>query len=156
VTDEFRGAMAAVPAGVVVVSARDAEGLRGLTASSFTSVSLDPPLVLVCLDRFAGTRDAVATSAGYTVSVLERGQEFVAERFSGRAPLVGPGWQEVPHDLGENGLPIVRGCVAWFECTLRELRAAGDHDIALGEVTAAGRRPGEPLVLWDRAFWRLG
>jgi flavin reductase (DIM6/NTAB) family NADH-FMN oxidoreductase RutF len=156
VTDELRDAMAAVPAGVVVVSARDRGGLRGLTASSFTSVSLDPPLVLVCLDRFAGTRDAVAASAAYTVSVLERGQEFVAERFAGRAPLVGPAWQEVPHDLGRNGLPIVRGCVAWFECALRDLLAAGDHDIALGEVTAAGRRPGEPLVLWDRAYWRLG
>jgi flavin reductase (DIM6/NTAB) family NADH-FMN oxidoreductase RutF len=156
VTDDLRDAMAAVPAGVVVVSARDEGGLRGLTASSFTSVSLEPPLVLVCLDRFAGTRDAVAASAVYTVSVLERGQEFVAERFAGRAPLVGPAWQEVPHDLGQNGLPVVRGCVAWFECALRDLLAAGDHDIALGEVTAAGRRPGEPLVLWDRAYWRLG
>jgi flavin reductase (DIM6/NTAB) family NADH-FMN oxidoreductase RutF len=155
VTDEFREAMAAVPAGVVVVGVRDGDGLRGLTASSFTSVSLEPPLVLVCLDRFARTRDAVAASARYTVSVLERGQEFVAERFAGRAPLVGPAWRDVPHDLGEGGLPIVRGCVAWFECALRDLHAAGDHDIAVGEVTAAGRGPGEPLVLWDRSFWRL-
>ncbi len=148
--------MAALPAGVVVVSARDEAGFRGLTASSFTSVSLEPPLVLVCLDRFAGTRDAVAATGGYSVSVLERGQEFVAERFSGRGPLVGPRWREVPHEVGGNGLPIVRGCVAWFECTLRALHAAGDHDIAVGEVTAAARGPGEPLVLWDRAFWRLG
>jgi flavin reductase (DIM6/NTAB) family NADH-FMN oxidoreductase RutF len=154
--DEYRDAMAALPAGVVVVSARDGEGLRGLTASSFTSVSLEPPLVLVCLDRFARTRDAVAASAVYAVSVLERGQEFVAERFAGRAPLVGPAWRDVPHDLGASGLPIVRGCVAWFECALRDLHPAGDHDIAVGEVTAAGRGPGEPLVLWDRAFWRLG
>jgi flavin reductase (DIM6/NTAB) family NADH-FMN oxidoreductase RutF len=148
--------MAALPAGVVVVSARDGSGFRGLTASSFTSVSVEPPLVLVCLDRFAGTRDAVAASGAYAVSVLGRTQEFVAERFSGRAPLVGRDWRDVPYDLGEGGLPIVRGCVAWFECTLRELVEAGDHDIALGEVTAAGRRPGEPLLLWDRAFWRLG
>ena len=154
--DEFKDAMAAVPAGVVVVGVRDDDGLRGLTASSFTSVSLEPPLVLVCLDRFARTRDAVAASARFTVSVLERRQEFVAERFAGRAPLVGPAWRDVPHDLDASGLPIVRGCVAWFECTLRGLLAAGDHDIAVGEVTAAGRGPGEPLVLWDRAFWRLG
>jgi flavin reductase (DIM6/NTAB) family NADH-FMN oxidoreductase RutF len=154
--EELKEAMAALPAGVVVVSARDDDGFRGLTASSFTSVSLEPPLVLVCLDRFAGTRDAVAASARYAVSVLERGQEFVAERFAGRAPLVGPAWRDVPHDLGAGGLPIVRGCVAWFECTLRDLHEAGDHDIAVGEVTAAGRGPGEPLVLWDRTFWRLG
>jgi flavin reductase (DIM6/NTAB) family NADH-FMN oxidoreductase RutF len=62
----------------------------------------------------------------------------------------------VPHRLGGYGLPIVQGCVAWFECRLRQLYPAGDHDIALGEVIAAGREPGEPLVLWDRAFWRLG
>jgi flavin reductase (DIM6/NTAB) family NADH-FMN oxidoreductase RutF len=155
-TGEFRDAMAAVPAGVAVVGARDEEGFRGLTASSFTSASLEPPLVLVCLDRFARTRDAVEASGQFTVSVLERGQEFVAERFAGRAPLVGPAWRDVPHDLGANGLPIVRGCVAWFECTLRELVPAGDHEIAVGEVTAAGRHSGEPLVLWDREFWRLG
>jgi flavin reductase (DIM6/NTAB) family NADH-FMN oxidoreductase RutF len=155
-TGEFRDAMAAVPAGVAVVSARDDEGFRGLTATSFTSASLEPPLMLVCLDRFARTRDAVEASGRFTVSVLERGQEFVAERFAGRAPLVGPAWRDVPHDLGANGLPIVRGCVAWFECALRELVPAGDHEIAVGEVTAVGRHSGEPLVLWDREFWRLG
>jgi flavin reductase (DIM6/NTAB) family NADH-FMN oxidoreductase RutF len=147
--------MAGLPAGVVVVSAIGPAGFRGLTASSFTSVSLEPPLVLVCLDRLSGTRDAVAETALFTVSVLARGQEFLAERFAGRAPQVGPEWREVPHELGGNGLPIVGGCVAWFECALRDLVPAGDHDVALGEVTAAGRRPGEPLVLWDRAFWAL-
>ncbi|HSR25851.1 MAG TPA: flavin reductase family protein, partial [Candidatus Eisenbacteria bacterium] len=76
--------------------------------------------------------------------------------FAGRAPLVSGTWREVPHDLGANGLPIVRGCIAWFECTLRELHPAGDHDVAVGAVGSAGRGPGEPLVLWDRAYWRLG
>ncbi|HXM55657.1 MAG TPA: flavin reductase family protein [Candidatus Dormibacteraeota bacterium] len=154
--DQFKEAMAALPTGVVVVSTRDAGGFRGLTASSFTSVSLEPPLVLVCLDRFARTRDAVAEAGVFTVSVLERGQEFVAERFAGRAPLVAPDWREVPHRLGANGLPIVAGSVAWFECRLHALHEAGDHDVAIGAVTAAGRGPGEPLVLWDRAYWRLG
>jgi flavin reductase (DIM6/NTAB) family NADH-FMN oxidoreductase RutF len=154
--DRFREAMAAVPAAVAVVSAATGAGFRGLTASSLTSVSLEPPLLLVCLDAASQTRDAVAETGRFGVSVLERGQEFVAERFAGRAPLVDPAWREVPHDLGASGLPLVRGCVAWFECELRDLHAAGDHDIAVGEVTAAGRRAGEPLVLWDRAFWRLG
>ncbi|HEY7202325.1 MAG TPA: flavin reductase family protein [Candidatus Dormibacteraeota bacterium] len=152
----FKDAMAALPAGVVVVSAGDARGFRGLTASSFTSASLEPPLVLVCLDRFAGTRDVVAATGIFSVSVLERGQEFIAERFAGRAPQVGPAWREVPHDLGENGLPVVRGCVAWFECAVRERHEAGDHEVVIGAVTAAGRGPGEPLVIWDRAYWRLG
>lgn len=153
--NEYRDAMAGLPAGLVVVSTRDHAGFRGLTASSFTSASLDPPLVLVCLDSLARTRDAVVAAGAFNVSVLERRQEFLAERFAGRAPLVGPTWREVPHVLGANGLPIVDGCVAWFECTLRELHPAGDHEVAVGEVTAAGRGGGEPLVLWDRAFWGL-
>ena len=147
--------MAGLPAGVVVVSTLDRAGFRGLTASSFTSVSVEPPLVLVCLDRFAQTREAVAASRSFNVSVLERGQEFIAERFAGRAPMVDPAWRQVPHVLGANGLPVVRGCVAWFECELQDMHEAGDHDIAVGEVTRAARDAGEPLVSWDRAFWRL-
>jgi len=155
VDEQFKDAMAGLPAGVVVVSTQDRAGFRGLTASSFTSVSIEPPLVLVCLDRFAQTRDAVAASGFFNVSVLERGQEFIAERFAGRAPMVDPAWRQVPHVVGANGLPVVRGCVAWFECELREMYEAGDHDIAISEVRRAGRNAGEPLVSWDRAFWRL-
>jgi flavin reductase ActVB len=153
--DAFKEAMAAVPAGVGVVSVRAGGGFRGLSASSFTSVSIAPPLLLVCLDSLSQTRDAVAEQGEFNLSVLERGQEFLAERFAGRAPLIDPTWREVPHRLGGNGLPVLLGCVAWFECTLRDLHPAGDHDIAVGEVLACGRGGGEPLVLWDRAFWRL-
>jgi flavin reductase (DIM6/NTAB) family NADH-FMN oxidoreductase RutF len=148
--------MAAVPSGVAVVSTAGPGGFRALAASSFTSASLEPPLVLVCLDSLTQTREAVAETAAFNLSVLERGQEFLAERFAGRAPVVDPSWREVPHRLGGNRLPIVEGCVAWFECRLHRLYEAGDHDIALGEVIDAGRGPGEPLILWDRAFWRLG
>ncbi len=153
--DDLRDVFAARAAGVAVVATRDREGFRGLTATSLTSVSLDPPLLLVGLDRLTQTRDAVAAAGTFTVSLLERRQEFVAERFAGRAPLVQPDWADVPHDLTMSGLPIVRGSVAWFECTLRELRPAGDHDLALGELVRWGRGGGEPLVLWDRAYWGL-
>jgi len=152
---DFREAMAAVPAAVAIVSVRTADGFHGLTASSFTSVSIAPPLMLVCLDSLSQTRDAVAGHGEFNLSVLERSQEFVAERFAGRAPLADPTWAEVPHLLGGNGLPVLLDCVAWFECRLRDLHLAGDHEIAVGEVLACGRGRGEPLVLWDRAFWRL-
>jgi flavin reductase (DIM6/NTAB) family NADH-FMN oxidoreductase RutF len=156
VHEELRDAFAALPAGVVVIAAGDGGELRGLTASSFTSVSLEPPLVLVCLDTFARTRDVIVASGRFTASLLERSQEFIAERFAGRAPRVGPEWAEVAHELRGGGLPVVAGCVAWFECELRALHRAGDHDIAVAAVTGHGRAPGEPLVLWDRAYWRLG
>jgi flavin reductase (DIM6/NTAB) family NADH-FMN oxidoreductase RutF len=147
--------MARVPAGVVVISARIENGYRGLTASSLVSVSVDPPMVLVGLDHEATTRAAISESKAFNVSVLTRSQEFVADRFAGRAPAIDPRWEGVPHRLGSNGIPLVEGCAAWLECLLVEIHRAGDHDICLGEVTAATAGSGDPLILWDRAFWTL-
>ena len=154
-SNQLREALARLPAGVVVVSSRDGHGFRGMTATSFTSVSLEPPLVLVCLDHLAATRDAVAVSGHFNVSLLAREQEFLADRFSGRAPQVDPAWREVPHRLGSNGLPLLSGSAAWFECRLQALHETGDHDVAVGAVFSAGVGEGEPLVHWERSFWRL-
>jgi flavin reductase (DIM6/NTAB) family NADH-FMN oxidoreductase RutF len=147
--------MARVPAGVVVISARTENGYRGLTASSLVSISVDPPMVLVGLEHEATTRAAIAESKAFNVSVLTRSQEFIADRFAGRAPAIDPRWEGVPHRLGSNGIPLVEACAAWLECLLVEIHPAGDHDICLGEVTAATAGSGDPLILWDRAFWTL-
>jgi flavin reductase (DIM6/NTAB) family NADH-FMN oxidoreductase RutF len=147
--------MARVPAGVVVISARTENGYRGLTASSLVSISVDPPMVLVGLERESATRMAVAERKAFNVSVLTRSQEFIADRFAGRAPAMDPKWAGVPHRLGANGIPLVEGSAAWLECRLVEIRPAGDHDICVGEVTAASAGSGDPLILWDRAFWTL-
>src|SRR5450756_2894264 len=80
--------MARVPAGVVVISARTGSGYRGLTASSLVAISVDPPLVLVGLEREAATRSAVAEGKAFNVNVLTRSQEFIADRFAGRAPAI--------------------------------------------------------------------
>jgi flavin reductase (DIM6/NTAB) family NADH-FMN oxidoreductase RutF len=147
--------MARVPAGVVVISARTEDGYRGLTASSLVSISINPPLVLVGLERDAATRDAVVATRAFNVSVLTRSQEFIADRFAGRAPVIDTAWRDVPHHLGVNGIPLIDGCAAWLECGLVETHRAGDHDICVGEVTAASAGSGDPLILWDRAFWSL-
>jgi len=147
--------MARLPAGVVVVSARLGTGYRGLTASSLVSISVEPPMVLVGLEREAATRAAVAEGHAFNVSVLTRSQEFLADRFAGRAPAMDPRWEGVAHRLGANGIPLIEGCAAWLECRLVELHPAGDHDICVGEVTAAAAGSGDPLILWDRAFWTL-
>ena len=147
--------MSRLAAAVVVVAARTPDGFRGLTASTFVGVSLEPPLVLVALDRLSATRDAVVEAKSFSVSVLNRGQEFIAERLAGRAPVLEGTWKEVPHRLGDNGAPIVEGCAAWFECRLIITHRAGDHDICVGEVTAAGTGIGDPLILWDRRFWTV-
>lgn len=147
--------MARVPAGVVVISARIEGGYRGLTASSLVSISVDPPMILVGLERAAATRAAVAATRAFNVSVLTRSQEFIADRFAGRAPAIDPGWRDVPHHVGLNGLPLIEGSAAWLECTLVDIHPVGDHDICIGEVTAATAGSGDPLILWDRAFWTL-
>ena len=143
-------------AAVVVVSARTRDGYRGLTASSFAAASLEPPLVVVALERHAATRDAVIEGREFNVSLLSRSQEFVADRLSGRAPALEASWSEVPHRLGANGIPIIEGAVAWAECRLVASHDAGDHDLCVGEVTAAGAGAGDPLILWDRRFWTVG
>jgi flavin reductase (DIM6/NTAB) family NADH-FMN oxidoreductase RutF len=153
--DEFRDVMARLPAGVVVVSSRDVTGFRGMTASSLVSISIDPPMVLVGLEREAATRTAVLESKAFNVSLLTRAQEFIADRLAGRAPAIDPAWSSVPHRLGRNGIPVVEECAAWLECRLVEVHAAGDHDICVGAVEAAAVGSGDPLILWDRAFWTL-
>ena len=154
-SQEFRDTMARLAGGVVVVSARTAEGYRGLTASTLVSVSAEPPLVLVGLEHETATLAAVRETKRFNVSVLTREQEFLAERFAGRAPAVQPRWLEIPHRLGANGLPLIEGCAAWLECALEQVQTAGDHDICIGLVTAATMGSGDPLILWDRRFWTL-
>jgi flavin reductase (DIM6/NTAB) family NADH-FMN oxidoreductase RutF len=147
--------MARLPGGVVVVSARLGSGYRGLTASSLVSISDDPPMVMVGLEREATTRAAVLEGKAFNVSVLARSQEFIAERFAGRAPAVDATWREIPHRPGTNGIPLIEGCTAWLECGLVAVHPAGDHDIVVGRVEVAVQGAGDPLILWDRSFWTL-
>jgi flavin reductase (DIM6/NTAB) family NADH-FMN oxidoreductase RutF len=151
----LRDAFARLPGAVVVVAGRDQAGFRGATATSFIAVSIEPPLVLVSLDRLSATRDAVESSGSFSVSLLARGQQFLADRFSGQAPAVDPAWREVPHRVAATGLPLIEGAVGWFECRLESHRAAGDHELLLGAVTAVGRGGGEPLLHWERGYWTL-
>jgi flavin reductase (DIM6/NTAB) family NADH-FMN oxidoreductase RutF len=154
-SQQFRDAMARLPAGVVVVSARLGDEYRGLTASSLVSISLEPPLVLVGLERDSQTRAAVLETKAFSVSVLTRSQEFLADSFAGRAPAVDPQWRTLPHRLGTNGIPLLDGCAAWLECRLLQTHEAGDHVVCIGEVHAAAVGAGDPLILWDRGFWSL-
>ena len=151
----FLDVMARLPAGVVLVSTRTADGFKGLTASSLVSISLEPALVLVGLEHTSATRDAVVEAKAFNVSVLTRAQEFIADRFAGRAPSIDATWSTVLHHLGSNGIPLLDGSAAWLECRLADTHRAGDHDVFIGEVEAAAMGAGDPLILWDRAFWSL-
>ena len=154
-SQEFRDAMARLPAGVVVVSTTTAGGYRGLTASSLISISLDPPMVLVGFELESATRAAVMENRWFGVSVLSRAQEFIAERFAGRAPAVDPQWRDIPHRITRRGLPLVEGSTAWLECWVDEAHQVGDHEVVFATVESASLGEGDPLILWDRSFWTL-
>src|SRR5207245_6261654 len=104
--------MARTAASVVVISARSDRGFRGLTATSLVSISTDPPMVLVGLERMTVTRKAVIESKAFNVSVLTRAQEFIAERFAGRAPAVAAAWNDVTTPLVSTGMTLIAGCAA--------------------------------------------
>jgi flavin reductase (DIM6/NTAB) family NADH-FMN oxidoreductase RutF len=132
----LRSVMSCFPTGVTVVATRDAEGQPlGLTVNSFTSVSLEPPLVLVCIKRDSNTHDPLLTAGGFVVSILSAAQAEVAARFAKRPSegrFDGVEWSPAP-----SGNPILVGCAAWLDCSITEMVTAGDHTIILGRVVAA-------------------
>ena len=151
--DEFRHALAQLASGVTVVTTRDTTGRPlGLTVSSFCSVSLDPPLVLVCLDRRVEANAGLAACGRFAVSVLAEGQEEISQRFSsgGAEKFAPPGLAECP-----DGLPVIEGALAHISCRLRATHEGGDHLIHVGEVEWTSVRPGPPLAYQRRRYQRL-
>lgn len=152
----FRDVMARFVSGVVVVTTNDPDGYHGVTVTAFASVSLDPPLVLVCIDREIQSHDKIASAPAWAVNMLDRSQSFLADQFSGRAPLADPTFSRVPHRLGALDVPLIEGCVAWVECRPWAAYPGGDHTIFVGEVAdlAVGTAD-DPLVYHDRQFTEL-
>ncbi|HUR88924.1 MAG TPA: flavin reductase family protein [Ramlibacter sp.] len=131
-SQEFRTALGMFATGVTIVTARTAEGaLIGLTANSFNSVSLDPPLVLWSLAQAAGSLPVFRAGSHYAINVLAKGQKSLAERFALRG---GDRWDGVPFADGMGGAPLLEGAAATFECFNRSRYEEGDHVIFVGEV----------------------
>ncbi len=150
--EEFKRAAGSFTTGVTVVTTRDPEGdLRGFTANSFTSVSLDPPLVLVCLHRRAPSLHAFQPGRGFAVNVLADDQEWMSQRFGRRSDNK---FEGVPHQLGSSGAPIIDGCIAHIECTLETSYDGGDHVILLGRVRNVATNDGSPLIFHRSRYLR--
>jgi len=142
--DRFRAAMGALPTGVTVVTATGGDGPAGATANAVSSLSLEPMLMLACLDRGSRTLLAVQAANRFAVNVLHAGQEPIARAFATKAPVAdkweGVEWSE------RDGLPAIDDALAWVACDLRDVIAGGDHVIVTGEVTAVESTEGAPLV----------
>jgi flavin reductase (DIM6/NTAB) family NADH-FMN oxidoreductase RutF len=142
---ELRAVMACVPAGVTVVGTRDREGRAlGLTVSSFTSVALDPPLVLVCIGRASASHAHLIESRTFAITVLAAAQEDVARRFA-RPPSEGR-FDEFPWRPAPSGNPVLEGSTAWVDCAIEETMQAGDHTVIVARVLACGATDVPALV----------
>jgi flavin reductase (DIM6/NTAB) family NADH-FMN oxidoreductase RutF len=140
----FRAAMAELPTGVTIVSASGPEGPAGATANAVCSLSIEPMLMLACLDRGSRTLLAVQAADRFGVSVLHAGQEPIARTFATKAPVPekwsGVAWRE------RDGIPAIDDALIWISCRLRDVISAGDHVIVTGEVTDLEVSEGDPLV----------
>ena len=154
----FRSAMGRFATGVTVVSARGRHP-HAMTANAVTSVSLDPPLLLVCLDQEARVHDAVLEDGRFGVSVLGADQVRISDWLATRGrPLVGQ-LSQVPVVIGEVlGMPLVAGSLVRLECEVEAAHPAGDHTVVIGAVRGldAGAGPADPLVWFGGGYRTLG
>jgi flavin reductase (DIM6/NTAB) family NADH-FMN oxidoreductase RutF len=149
---EFRTSLGMFATGVTIVTARTAEGeLVGLTANSFNSVSLTPPLVLWSLSRNAGSMAAFSNGRHYAINVLAADQQALALRFASRGT---DRWADVAFTEGVSGAPLLAGAAATFECFNRSQYGEGDHVIFVGEVErCAHRADASPLLYHGGKFY---
>ena len=147
---EFRAALSAYATGVTVITAIGPNGPSGATANAVTSLSLDPPMMLACLDRGSRTLTSVRTQGRFGVNALAAGQEELARTFAGKH-AEDTQWEDV--DWSErNGLPFIGGTLMWVACELRDLIDGGDHLIVTGDVLEADSREGQPLLFHRGAY----
>jgi flavin reductase ActVB len=145
----FRDSLSRWASGVSVVTTQHDGERWGFTATSFTGLSMDPPLVLVCLDLGSRCRAAFDASAGFAVHLLEAGQQQVAQRFAAKRI---DKFHGLVTQAGLFGVPLLEGALARLECRTTDRVVAGDHVILVGEVLQARLTDGDPLIFHDRAF----
>lgn len=165
----FREALAHFASGVTIVTAHGSEGLVGFTATGFTSVSLSPPLILVCVAKTASAYDGVVGASHFGVSVLGEDQRWLAERFAtsgidrfqgvalhpGVALQGGASSPPAPPEALPLPLPLIAGALAHIECRPHARHDAGDHTLLVGEVLCASTSTGRPLLHFARNFGAL-
>jgi flavin reductase (DIM6/NTAB) family NADH-FMN oxidoreductase RutF len=152
-SDEFRRACGRFATGVAIAGAMDANGVpHGLTVNSFSSVSLEPPLILICLGHAIARIDVFREARFFGLSVLRADQRDLSERFAERMDNRFDG---LPWRRGETGAPLLDGVLAQIECATVRRVTAGDHDIFVAEMLAAEVYEGEPLIYYASTYREL-
>jgi flavin reductase (DIM6/NTAB) family NADH-FMN oxidoreductase RutF len=153
---EFRNTLGCFATGITVITTVDREGGPvGFTANSFTALSLDPPLILFCLDRNATCFESFHRNRHFAVNILTTDQQDISSRF---AKSGADKWSGVEFCSGESGAPILAGCLANLECQVDEVFEGGDHVIFIGKVTAlrSSGDEAQPLLYYRGRYAALG
>jgi flavin reductase (DIM6/NTAB) family NADH-FMN oxidoreductase RutF len=149
----FRQIFGHFATGVTVITTAADGWLHAMTANAITSVSLDPLLLLVCVDKTAHMHEEMPKAGRFGVSILADGQEDVSRLFAQHAPPEQGALQGVAYHFGPNDTPVIDGCLAYLECATREQLPGGDHTIFLGEVLGGGvLTEGEPLLFYRGGY----
>ena len=148
----FRQAMSRFASGVTIVTTAHEGAPAGLTVSSFASLSLTPALVLVCIDRNAGSHEPLAKAEMFAVNILAEGQEHLSNRFARHDE---ERFQAGTYSLSSHGLPLISGALAQIECRRTDSLPGGDHTIFIGEVVTITFADGAPLVYYRSGYQRL-
>ena len=149
--DLFRQVAGSFASGVTVVTTGLDGNYHGMTASSFSSLSLDPPLILVCFDLTAATLAAVDATGAFVINILGSQQEQLSRQFASRGAH---SLDDVDFELGELGIPVLQDTIAHFECRVARQHIEGDHVILVGEVIAGAVDRGDDPLLYFRGSYR--
>lgn len=149
---QFKLAMSHFASGVTVVTTEQEGTPYGMTVAAFSSLSLHPPLVLICIEKSVRTHEAIAAAGKFGVSILSQSQADVSNRFASRGEDKFSG---IATHRGTTGVPLVDGAITNLECTLREQFPGGDHSIFIGEVVAIETAEGVPLVYYRSGYREL-
>ena len=154
--EQLRQAMRAWTTGVTVVTAIH-EGKRyGMTVNSFTSISLDPPLITVTLKQFTHTHELVEKSGEFSMTILSADQSDLSDRFAGKIPDIEDRFEGVATEKMLIDAPLLKGGTAFFNCHVVKSIPFGENTLFIAEVIAArGENEGDPLVYHNRVFWKL-
>ncbi|MGF9713444.1 flavin reductase family protein [Paenibacillus naphthalenovorans] len=149
---DFRGALGMFSTGVTVITTSDGYAVKGMTANAFTSVSLEPPLVLVCVAKKAQTHAYLEKNKTFGINILRESQQELSGHFAGKCKDSVE--EQIQYDYHED-IPIIRDCLASLACTLWRTYDGGDHTLFVGEVKAIQMDDGDPLLFYKGAYKKI-
>jgi flavin reductase (DIM6/NTAB) family NADH-FMN oxidoreductase RutF len=156
-SSQFRQVLSRFATGVTIVTVKNQQGVHGLTVNAFTSVSLEPPLILICIQKTGVSHDALSESKHFVVNILSSQQKNLADRFANANLSSSERFQNLSYQLNAQGIPILSGTLGHLECRVVNELDGGDHSIFLSEVEQAEvSEVKEPLIFYNSQYFQAG